>query len=167
MGDSGKIYITISDTRGGSGAGVGNETDTNITQSKQGSKLGSFIWHRFYNAVESQAKQYVNYTIGNIGNFTGNYSAQRNAEEGIKIANMLMSLGSSTVNAFVSFGGGVQGGVAAAVVASISIGSEAMNIYYREKSESFQNRKTNRNIEMMRRRLGLEGLTDGSRTGGY
>ena len=164
----GKIYITISDTRGGSGAGVSNEADTGVAESKQGgSKLGNFIWHRFYNTVESQAKQYINYTIGNIGNFTGSYSAQRDAEEGLRITNLLVSTVSSSITAFVAFGGGPQGGVAAAIAATISIGSEAINFAYREKSESFQNRKTNRNIELMRRRLGLEGLTDGSRTGGY
>lgn len=157
----GKIYITISDTRGGSGAGVGNEADKQQEKGKD-SALGKYIWHRFYNFVESQAKQYVNYTVSNIGNFTGDYTTQRETEEMLKIASMMIGFVTTTVAA-----GAKYGAPGAIIAASISIGSEAINFAYREKSESFQNRKTNRNIDMMRKRLGLEGLTDGSRTGGY
>ena len=162
MGDSGKIYITISDTRGGSGTGVSNEADTGDVSQKKESTLAKYARHRFFNFVESQAKQYVNYTIGNIGNFTGNYTAQRDAEEAMKNISTIINIGVS-----VAAGAKMGGWVGALIGGVISVGSEAINFAYREKSESFQNRKTNRNIEMMRKRLGLEGLTDGSRTGGY
>lgn len=156
----GKIYITISDTRGGSGAGVNNEADSE--PQKRESELSKFIWHKFRNTLDSQIKQNINYTVGNIGNFTGNYTAQRDAEELLRGINLAVGVISTTIAAGVKYGA-----PGAIIAATISIGSEVVNFAYRERSESFQNRKMNRNIDLMRKRLGLEGLTDGSRTGGY
>ena len=156
----GKIYITISDTRGGSGAGVGEGAGTQ--NDRKENAVGKYVQHRFFNFIESQAKQAVNYTISNIGNFTGNYQAQRDTEELLKGVSIAINIGAS-----IAAGAKMGGWVGAIIGGIISIGSEAISFGYRERSEQFQNKKTNRNIEMMRRRLGLEGLTDGSRTGGY
>ena len=157
----GKIYITISDTRNGSGGGVSPDTQNEQSQDKE-SAVGKYLQHRFFNFVEGQAKQFVNYTVSNIGNFTGNYQAQRDVQVIMDNASFLINLGTSIV------AGAKMGGAWGAVLAgAITVGSKAINFGYQEYSEQFQNRKVNRNIDMMRRRLGLEGLTDGSRTGGY
>lgn len=153
----GKIYITISDTRGGSGAGVSNDTD-NKEQKQQ--TLDQLIKHNFFNFLDSQAKQAINYSIGNIGNFTGNYQAQRNAEQQLAAVNFLINLGSAIYTGFKT-----GGGPGAAIAAAVTIGSQTINMAYSYRSESFENKKINRNIDMMRKRLGIEGLTDGSRTG--
>ena len=158
----GKIYITISDTRGGSGTGVNNEADTVNESSKKENAVAQYARHRFFNFVESQAKQYVNYTVSNIGNFTGDYTAQRNIEEAMTVGGMLLNLGTSVIA-----GAKMGGPYGAIIAATITVGSKLIEFGYREKSEQFQNRKTNRNIDMMRNRLGLQGLTDSSRTGGY
>lgn len=157
----GKIYITISDTRNGSGGGVSPDTQGEQSQDKD-SAVGKYLQHRFFNFVEGQAKQFVNYTVSNIGNFTGSYETQRDIQAVMESASFLINLGTSIAS------GAKMGGVWGAVIAgSIAVGSKAINFGYQEYSEQFQNRKINRNIDMMRRRLGLEGLTDGSRTGGY
>ena len=161
---NGKIYITISDTRNGSGGGVSPDTLSETSEQSQDkeSALSKYARHRFFNFVEGQAKQFVNYSVNNIGNFTGNYQTQRDVQVIMDNASFLINLGTSVAS------GAKMGGVWGAVIAgSIAISSKLINVGYQEYSEQFQNRKVNRNIDMMRRRLGLEGLTDGSRTGGY
>lgn len=167
MADTGKIYITISDTRGGSGSGrtpdVPNSQPNQDEDEQKTGKLSNYIRHRFFNFVEAQTKQAINYTVGNIGNFTGNYQAQRDMEQGMNAINWLVNIGTSFYAGTVATGSPAGGAVAVA----LSVGSGLASAGYREYSEWFQNRKDNRNIEMMRNRLGLQGLTDGSRTGGY
>lgn len=156
----GKIYITISDSRRGSGSGVSNDADN--TEEKE-NPLSKYARHRFFNFAEGQAKQFVNYTVGNIGNFTGNYIEQSEVQGMIRNISFLVNLGTaiySGVKMTKSWVGGVIAG-------AISIGSQAINFGYQEYTETVMNRRTNRNIEMMRNRLGLQGLIDGSRTGGY
>ncbi len=160
----GKIYITISDTRGGSGAGVSNDADSGGKNQKS---IGKFFYHKFTSLVESEAKQIINYTVGNIGNFTGNYQAQRDIQVAVNIVSDVINIGTSAVGAFVAFGGQATGGIAAAIVVSTALVSKGFSTGMEIYKDSFENKKTNRNIEYMRLRLGLEGLIDGSRTGGY
>jgi hypothetical protein len=167
MADTGKIYITISDTRGGSGSGrtpdVPNSQSNQDEEEQKTGMLNQYIRHRFFNLVQSQVKQAVNYTVGNIGNFTGNYQSQRDIEQGISAINWLVNIGTSFYTGTKTTGSPIGGAVAAV----LTVGSGLISAGYREYTEWFQNRKDNRNIEMMRNRLGLQGLTDGSRTGGY
>lgn len=156
----GKIYITISDRRGGSGAGVSSDADTE--SSKKETSVGKYVQHRFFNFMEGQAKRFVSYSVGNIGNFTGNYQAQRDIEVTVGALSFAINLASAAYTGAKA--GGWVGAVVALTTATLS---EGANIGYREYSEWFQNKKDNHNIDMMRKRLGLEGLTDGSRTGGY
>lgn len=161
----GKIYITISDTRGGSGAGVSNDADTGGSDKKQ--TITDFAKHKFLHLVDNEAKTFVNYSIGNIGNFTGNYQAQRDAQTAMSMMSEMINIGSSAVTAFASFGGGMQGGIAAAITVAATVTTKAINFGLQEYAEQFNNRRINRNIDYMRNRLGLEGLTNGSRSGGY
>lgn len=160
----GKIYITISDTRGGSGAGVNNDADTGSDKKQS---IADFAKHKFLHLVDNEAKTFVNYSIGNIGNFTGNYQAQRDAQTAMSMMSEMINIGSSAVTAFSAFGGGVQGGIAAAITVAATVTSKAINFGLQEYAEQFENRRINRNIDYMRNRLGLEGLTNGSRSGGY
>lgn len=159
----GKIYITISDTRGGSGVGQSPDTQPEKEDESKTGMLGKYIRHKFFNIIESQAKQAINYTVSNIGNFTGNYQAQRNAEQSLNALNYLISMGTAFYSVTKSTGSPVAGGIAVAAM----VGTSIISAGYKEYTEWFQNKKDNRNIEMMRNRLGIQGLTDGSRTGGY
>lgn len=161
----GKIYITISDTRGGSGAGVSNDADTGGSDKNQ--TIADFAKHKFFHLIESEARTFVNYSIGNIGNFTGNYQMQRDVQQTFGILSEMINIGSASVTAFKAFKGGTQGAIAAAITAAATIAGKAINFGMKEYQEQFENRRTNRNIELMRNRLGLEGLTNGNRSGGY
>ena len=168
----GKIYITISDNRG-----ANNEVETANAEARGGSSnqgktaLGLMAFNKFVDFAQGQANQYANFTIGNIGNFTGSYSAQKDMEATMRAINFVSNLGISTIGTFVQFtamtGNPVVGGVAAAINATLQIGTSLINFGYQEKVEQFNMRRTNRNIALMRERLGLEGLTNGSRSGGY
>lgn len=158
----GKIYITISDTRGGSGAGVSNDADSRQEKDKEGA-LSKFVQHKFFNMIQSESKHIMNYAVGNIGNFTGNYQAQRDTEMVLSHVNYLINLG---VAAYT--GAKLTGSwIGAAVAVGVTVTQSVINIGLESYSNYFQNKKTNNEIKIMRERLGLEGLTDGSRTGGY
>ena len=69
----GKIYITISDQRG-KGGGGGGEPGTVINSKKQDNEttaLGDYAKHEFFNLIKQNATKIVNYSIGNMGNFSG------------------------------------------------------------------------------------------------
>lgn len=164
MANDGKIYITISDSRfGRNKAEADEQQNLDNEKDKKDNTLQKFLQHKFFNVIQSQAKQAVNYTVSNIGNFTGNYQTQRDVQQSLEILNWVT--GTATAAYTVAKSGG--GWVGALVTVAVSAGSGLISAGYREYSEQFQNKKTNRNIEMMRNRLGLQGLTDGSRTGGY
>ena len=64
--------------------------------------------------------------------------------------------------------GAQAGGWIGALVATAVFGiSKGVNFGLQERAEQIQQRNTNRNLEMMRQRLGIDGLQNGSRTGGY
>lgn len=163
----GKIYITISDTRGGSGAGVSNPSDTEASTKNGESTLGKFIAHKTRNLIEGEARTFVNYTIGNIGNFTGDYTVQSEMQAAMSAINFFTELGSAIATG-AKMGGGGWGSLIGAAVAVTSFSVvKGVNFGLQEKSEKFQQAKTNRNLSIMRERLGMEGLTNGSRSGGY
>ena len=163
----GKIYITISDSRGGSGAGVSSDADGASAGNKKEKSIGKFVQKRFFDLVESEAKQVVNFSIGNIGDFYGNYQTQNDIQSAMRGVNFIINLATSAGGAFVTFGGGVQGAIAAAVAVAATTISTGVNLGMEIQKDKFNNRRINKNIEIMRQRIGLEGLTDGSRTGGY
>jgi hypothetical protein len=162
----GKIYITISDTRGGSGSGVSNDADSGASSNNE-SKLGKFVAHKVRNLVESEARTFVNYTIGNHGNFTGDYIAQSEMQGAMNAINFMTELGSAIATGAKMGGGGWGSLIGAAVAVTTFSVIKGVNFGLQERSEKFQQTKTNRNLEIMRERLGMEGLTNGSRSGGY
>lgn len=165
MANDGKIYITISDTRGGSGVGVSNDSDTQASNNE--STLKKYVAHKVRNLIEGEARTFVNYTIGNYGNFTGDYVAQSEMQGAMNAVNFFIELGSA-VSTGIKMGGGGIGSAIGAIVAITSFSIvKGVNFGLQEYSEKFQQTKTNRNLSIMRERLGMEGLTNGSRSGGY
>lgn len=154
----GKIYITISDKRG---EGGGGETPTNDPKEKEtkGSILGKYAQHQFFGLIKSEANNLVNYTIGNIGNFTGDYRQQR-------VAQMSVSMLQKTNNLFMSayagatLTGSLAGGVIGLAVAGLSM---AVNTGLQTYSEWFANKRQNYEISQLRDISGLDTLTNGGR----
>lgn len=149
----GKIYITISDRR------LDGDTTPEEEQKKDESKdFGSYLIHKALDFAKQEAQQFVNYSISNIGNFTGNYEAQAHIQEAIRGVNILTNIGMSALAGFKLFGG-----AGAAAGAIFAFASQSVNMAMGEYQQWFANKKMNHNIDMVRQLSGLNQLTDGSR----
>lgn len=167
MSKGSDIYITITDQPysqngdGGSNLGANNQSSSTKSGSS-GKNAVSIIKHQFFNFVESQAKQFISYSIGNIGNFTGNYQTQRQMQEALRIGNMAKNIGMAAISGLTMTGGNPIG---ALVVAGIATASTAINLIYEDYSLTIQTKQQNREISMMRKISGLDALDNGSRWG--
>ena len=165
MALEGTIYITISDERGSGGGGATpkptpepKKVEEQAQQETDNNVLGEYARVQFYNFMTSQAKQFVNYTIGNIGNFTGDYNRQRHVQQIVSIGNSLKAIGISVYAGFTA--GGVVGGV---IAGALAVASQGINFAYSEYSNNFAIKKQNREITELRKLVGLDSLTNGSR----
>ncbi len=152
--NDGKIYITISDRRFGTNKAEADEQNKN---DKKEETLQDFVKHRFFNMIESQAKQAVNYTVNNIGNFTGDYIKQTQVSNAVQIVNLGIEFGTAAL-AGSKFG--APGAIAA--VAIVAVGktiTTAEQLY----GDYIENRKQNRDIAQLRTRAGLNSANNNSR----
>ena len=157
MSADGKIYITISDTRTGEVLGGGNTTIPSTKKPKE-NIANDFFKHQFFNFIENEAKQMANYSLSNIGNFTGDYNAQRQvnfARSAINVATGLVT------SAYMGFA--VGGPIGTLIGDGISAASQVINFGLQLNSESIEIKKQNYNIQQLRQLSGLDGLTNGSR----
>ena len=100
----------------------------------------------------------ANYSLSNIGNFTGDYNAQRQvnfARSAINVATGLVT------SAYMGFA--VGGPIGTIIGAGISAASQVINFGLQLNSESIEIKKQNYNIQQLRQLSGLDGLTNGSR----
>lgn len=160
----GKIYITISDKRG-EGSNTSN-LSANSSSARAKSKTSDeknlfldYAKYELFNFVKSQAQTLVNYTMGNIGNFTGNYQVQRNISDGMKISNMVKSV------AMASIAGSQYGPGGAVIGAAIAAGSIVTNTYLEARTYQIEINKQNNAIRENRKLTGLDALTNSSRSG--
>lgn len=157
----GKLYIIVTDK-------MPNQPDSpmpnsDIDGNKKDDKenpLIKYAQHRFFNFIENEAKQIVSYTVNNIGNFTGDYQAQRNINAAINHVNKLMNIGNAAVSGFVMSGGNPVG---ALIGTTLAIAAEGVNMGMEALSLWVQENKNNRTIARLQERSGLSGLTNGSR----
>jgi len=163
------IYITITDApitslMGGVSAGNGGSQNIGGGEENANSSLTSstsgFVTHQFFNFVQNQAKQIANYSINNIGNFTGNYQTQRQVSEMLSIAGKFKNIGLATLGGFKV--GGPVGAVAAGI---ISVASMAIGDFMQYNSTLVQTQQQNREISILRNISGLDTLNNGSRWG--
>lgn len=155
-----KLYITISDERS-SGTptketqqgGVGASRET-----KKNHELSKYIGHEFYHLVKNQAVRFVNFSIGNVGNFKGDYISQRKINQVKSAVSSLVSIGVATYHG-AQIGGVVGGAVGFAFGTAVMVAESV----YRDIETQNEFSKTNYNIEQIRTRSGLDSLRDGSR----
>lgn len=152
----GKIYITISDNRDGET----NDNSTIKTKEKdKNSALGEYALHEFMHLIKENATEVVNYSISNIGYYTGNYQAQRDIETAIGVGNSIIGLGASFY-AGVKISGMVAGGLVGLGVAGVGMAvSKGLEI----KRNIEDNRRQNIRVDRLRDISGLNSLTNGSR----
>lgn len=158
MANDGKIYITISDTRGG-GGGPGLVTPEPEDKESKTKPLSDYLKHSFFNIVEDSAKKVVSNSISQIGNYIGDYYAQRQIQTAISALNK----GSTLAISFFA-GSGITGSVAGGVSGLIATGSMmALNYGIEEFNNRVAIARNNREIEYIRDLSGLNTLKDGSR----
>lgn len=157
----GKLYIIITDEESGGGGPNPKPTPPRPTPKKQETEQISdngFFKHQFYNFIESQAKQFANYALNNIGNFTGNYQSQANLQAGIQLMNQVKGIGMSIAAGAQM--GGPYGAIAGAI---IGVATTAINYAYSDYSYGVEIKKQNRYTDELRKLSGLDSRTNGSR----
>ena len=152
----GKLYIVITDKLDATGGDTLLDAEGGAKKSKKQSDL-EYAKHRFFNYMESQAKQLVMYNINNVGNFTGDYVAQRKINEAIQGINILVNIGTGVLAGAKYGPWGAVAGAAIAIAGTVS--TAALQSY----SQYVENKKTNYAINQLRARSGLNINTDGSR----
>lgn len=159
MANDGKIYITISDKRFGQNiaeADAQNQIDKE-KESKE-SSVKSLLKHRFFNFIESEAKQAVTYTIGNIGNFTGDYVTQQHVSDAMHVLNFVMDIGTAA-----GAGAASGGWVGAAVGVALTITSKGITMGQEAYASWVEGARQNRDIAQLRSRAGLNSTNNGNR----
>lgn len=152
----GKIYIIVTDQLP-NGQGPVTPDKTEKKEDKE-SAMKDFAAHKFFNFIQSQSKQVVNYTISNIGNFTGNYIAQDHVNDAMNFINF----GVEAVTAAIA--GAKYGGVYGAVVAAGAvIATKAITTAEQYIAGAIENDHRNRIVAQLRSRGGANALDNGSR----
>lgn len=156
----GKIYITISDQRG-KGGGYGGEPGTVINSKKQDNEttaLGDYAKHEFFNLIKQNATKIVNYSIGNMGNFSGDYLAQTNINATMSNVSTLASYGLAA-----AAGAKYGGPLGAAIAVGVKMVTDAVSFGLNERTNRAQYKKTNYEISKLKDLSGLNALIDVSR----
>ena len=164
-GNNSKLYITISDDRGNgsqstptkqsSGGTGGNNSGKQIAE--EDNAVFRYAEHEMFHMAKNLATQSVNFSMNNIGNFTGDYIAQRRVNEMRQAASGIVSIGMTTL-------AGAKYGLTGAVVGFL-VGTYSMltgSVFEVIVNQS-QNAKANYNISQLRQRVGLNSIYDGSR----
>lgn len=157
MNADGKIYIIVTDKLpGGTPAPV--PTNQEGDKEKRESIFSHWARNRILGLAKSTATQAVSYTLGNVGNFTGDYITQAHINDTLSNLHTLMNMGSAALAGFK------VGGVAGAVVglAAGAIGT-AVTTALQVNAQRLANSRTNYEIEQLRNRAGMNPLMDGSR----
>ena len=157
--NDGKIYITISDRRFGGNKAEADEQNNLDKQKEKKNPLSDFAKHKFFNFIEAQTKQVVNYSINNIGNFTGDYVSQQQTQDAVAILSGLMDIGAAAFAGF-KYSGSPYG---ALIGAGIAIAGKAISRGQQLAVGYSQNELQNRQIAQLRTRAGLNSSNNGSR----
>ena len=158
-----KLYITLTDNRGqGENGGTNGKPTPQSTASNQSNNsndnaLMRYAEHQMFHLVKSATTRAVNFSLANIGNFSGDYIAQRNVNAIKQEIEGVITIGMTTL------AGAKYGPVGAAIGFVVGVSSLAMGTVFEEITNSFENSKANFNIEMLRERVGLNTIYDGSR----
>ena len=167
MNNNGKLYIIITDNPNiQSTQTTITKTTTTTTNTTRAPITGStadeiglnFAAHQFYHFMQQEATQAVNWSISNIGNFTGDYLKQTNVQQVVSLGSKLVGIGMSVV-------AGAQAGglIGALVTGTIAVAGTVINTALENKSNAFQVQKQNYEIEKLKELSGLNTLTNGGR----
>lgn len=171
----GKLYITISDSRGSGGfgiggsglgqtgvggssrianAGFGNEPSNELTKEEQ------FALHEAIHFLKAETMKVINYQISTYGQRSGDYIAQYNMQRAMGLASKGIGLGMSTYAGWKLSGGSPIGAAIGFGVGFLLSGTSTL-----QELENYKRsiRIQNNEISLLRTRAGLDSLVDGSR----
>ena len=150
----GKIYIIVTDQLPG---GSGEPQPNGQKDKKEEASLKDFAQHRFFNLVESQARQAINYSINNIGNFTGDYVKQQHIQDAMQVVSFLSDIGVSAI------AGAKYGAWGIAIAVGVTVLGKGITTYEQLAAGNNENVRRNREISQLRLRAGVSSTTNGSR----
>lgn len=156
MANDGKIYIIVTDQLPNGGGQLVPDQQKEKEKDK-GSSLAMWAEHQFYNLVKQQVIGNINFTVNNIGNFTGDYQAQRNAQLNLSILNEAMGLGMAV------YAGSRFGVPGVAVALGVYAANKTISTMQQYALINLQQKQSNYSIEQLRNRAGLNSYKDGSR----
>ena len=159
MTNDGKIYIVITDKAPAeTGGSVSSSNKTSSNNEKQDTLFNHWTRNQILSTVKNAGKQAINYSLSNIGNFTGNYMTQTHVNEALNNIGGLMNIGGNALAGF-----NIAGPIGALVGASLSVINQSVSSILSINTRMIENNKINYEIEQLRMRAGLNGLYDGSR----
>lgn len=158
MKDDGKIYIIVTDKlpAGGNTPTPGDKKKTEKKSDEE--MLEHWARNRLLSEVKQLATTAVNYSISNIGNFTGDYIAQTHINDALRSVRGFVSIATSTAAGFK-----VGGPWGAVIGFSLGLVSESVSSAMQIHSNRVETNKVNYEIAQLRQRVGLNTTLDGSR----
>lgn len=153
----GKLYITISDERGGGSGTPTPKPDGAKDKKINDDAIGRYVEHEMFHLVKNQATQFVNFSLNNIGNFTGDYIAQRQVNATKQAISGLMNIGMATI------AGAKYGGYGAIVGFAVGVISQLSSSVYDVVLNNVEVQNINYEINQLRQLAGLNTTKDGSR----
>lgn len=158
MKSDGKIYIIVTDK-----LPAGGDTPTPGDKKKTEKKSDEDMFEhwardRLLSEVKQLATTAVNYSISNIGNFTGDYIAQTHINDALRGVRGFVSIAASTAAGFK-----VGGPWGAVIGFSLGLVSESVSSAMQIHSNRVETNKMNYEIAQLRQRVGLNTALDGSR----
>ena len=159
MSNDGKIYIIVTDKLPNGNGNAPTESKPKVSNYKDEEAM---IKHWARNKLIGEAKSLlntsVNYSLSNIGNFTGDYITQTHVNDAISNLNGFLNIGTSIYAGFK-----IGGAYGAFIAGGLSLLNTGVTSALRIHSMKVANRKTNYEIEQLRKRSGLDSTMDGSR----
>lgn len=156
----GKIYIIVTDQLpGGGGEPQPDKPKQQGGEGDQEGLLSKYARHKFFNLIETQAKQAINYSISNIGNFTGDYVKQQHVQDAMQVVSFMTEIAAAAYAGFKY----TKSGYGAALGAVIAVAGKVTNTMLNMNAEYNANRRLNREISQLRLRAGISSAYNESR----
>ena len=158
MNTDGKIYIVITDKMPGSPGSPEGEGKGEGARKSESGMVAHWARQRLLGEAKSQANSWLSYGLNNIGNFTGNYTAQAEVQAGMTMLSRVSGIGASTLAGFR-----VAGPWGAVIGAGLSILNSFTQDIQRHNLRMLEQRKTNYAIAQLRERSAMNPYVDWGR----
>lgn len=153
----GKIYIIVTDQLP-NGTTPTPETPGKTEKKDESKMLGHWARSKLLDEAKHLATTAVSFGVNNIGNFTGDFQAQRDVQNMISVLGDFASVGASIGAGFVV--ANVPGAIISGIISGVNMVVSKGQQYFLSE---LQRKRQNYEIDILRRRAGLNALIDGSR----